>query len=59
MEEVYTEELRHVLAVLLEEGKWRMRLLGHEDWKKGDRKEEAARDAWENHFTSVLTAYLE
>lgn len=43
----------------IEEGKWRMRLLCHEDWKAGDQKEEAARDAWEHHFTAVLTSFLQ
>eukprot|EP00667_Euglena_gracilis_P000707 EG_transcript_707 len=43
----------------VEEGKWRMRLLCHTDWQEGDRREEAARVAWETHFTNVLVAYLE
>jgi len=42
----------------IEEGKWRMRLLSHHEWEKGDRAEEAARDAWDSHLTKALTAYL-
>ena len=42
-----------------EEGKWRMRLLRHENYKDGDAKEEKARDEWETHFTNTLVAYLE
>lgn len=32
---------------------------GPTDWQEGDRREEAARVAWETHFTNVLVAYLE
>ena len=43
----------------VEEGKWRMRLLSHIDWEAGDKQEEAAREAWENHLTQTLSKYLE
>jgi hypothetical protein len=34
-------------------------LPGPNDWQEGDQKEEAARVAWETHFTTVLVAYLD
>lgn len=55
----YIERNSDIFAYFsVEEGKWRMRLLDHVDWQKGDQEEEAARDAWESHLTKALTAYL-
>lgn len=56
----YIERNSDIFSIFpIEEGKWRMRLLCHQDWKTGDQKEEAARDAWEQHFTAVLLMYLQ
>eukprot|EP00668_Euglena_longa_P036697 GGOE01047179.1.p1 GENE.GGOE01047179.1~~GGOE01047179.1.p1 ORF type:complete len:194 (-),score=53.28 GGOE01047179.1:151-732(-) len=50
------DEVFHLFSV--EEGKWRMRLVKHTDYKIGDELESAARLAWDEHFTKTLIAHL-
>ena len=56
----YVEKHEEVFQLFsVEEGKWRMRLLKHTDYKIGDEREIAARVAWEKHFTQTLLSYLQ
>jgi len=55
----YVEKHDEVFQLFsVEEGKWRMRLVKHTEYKIGDEKEVAARLAWEAHFTKTLIAHL-
>jgi len=47
----------HLFSV--EDGKWRMRLVQHEDWEEGDRQEQAERQSKERHLIGCLSLYLE
>lgn len=42
----------------IEDGKWRMRLTSHTDYKLGDQREKQARETEDAHFLKALTQYL-
>jgi len=42
----------------IEDGKWRMRLTSHTNFRLGDRKEKEARETEDLHFLKALTQYL-
>eukprot|EP00668_Euglena_longa_P006864 GGOE01008201.1.p1 GENE.GGOE01008201.1~~GGOE01008201.1.p1 ORF type:complete len:897 (-),score=110.54 GGOE01008201.1:631-3066(-) len=47
----------HLFSV--EDGKWRMRLVQHENWEEGDRLEQVERQSKEQHLISCLSLFLE
>jgi hypothetical protein len=42
----------------IEDGKWKMRLKSHTDWREGDRREWEERTCRENHYLWCLQEYL-
>eukprot|EP00667_Euglena_gracilis_P002686 EG_transcript_2691 len=47
----------HLFSV--EDGKWRMRLVQHENWEEGDRQEQVERQSKEQHLITCLSLFLE